>query len=181
MSVQNVRRAIVRARERISSHREYLVSSELRTRAVLIDPVLGALGWDVSDPSVVGIELGANGGFADYTLLHPATGVPVMILEAKRLGVDRLVPVTRQVGGYSDDSGARMLVITNGNLWHVYRNVDGPMVGSNLMALSLTGDDVDRCARTLVQFLGRSRYAPDPSTAWGRPRNGQPITLPLLR
>ena len=39
--------------ERIRSHNAVLRENETRTRMALIDPLLSALGWDISDPGVV--------------------------------------------------------------------------------------------------------------------------------
>ena len=193
MSIRTVTQAILRARESITSQRAALETSELRTRTVLIDPVLGALGWDVSDPTVVRIELGVNGGFADYALLDPETEKPAIILEAKKLGVDKLVPVESQIASYSggDGSSARLVTITNGNLWRVYENAAGPMIGSNLMAVSVTGHTVAECAKELARVLSprhkRRRMSHAVSSRRGE-RNPQrdsltggiPTTPPLL-
>ena len=40
-------------KERMQSYRTDLAEYEMRTRVTLIDPLLRALGWDVSDPTVV--------------------------------------------------------------------------------------------------------------------------------
>ena len=39
--------------ERIQTHSATLRANEIRTRTALIDPMLTALGWDVSDPALV--------------------------------------------------------------------------------------------------------------------------------
>ena len=39
-------------KERMRSHNAALRENETRTRMALIDPLLHALGWDVSDPGV---------------------------------------------------------------------------------------------------------------------------------
>lgn len=44
---------IEKLQERISVHGNSLKQNECRTRAALIDPLLTALGWDVSDPGLV--------------------------------------------------------------------------------------------------------------------------------
>lgn len=193
MSIRSVSQAIIKARESIASQRTSLEISEIRTRAVLIDPVLIALGWEVGDTAVVRIELGLNGGFADYALLDRETEEPLIILEAKKLGVDKLVPVESQIAGYAegDGSSARLVVITNGNLWRAYENIPGPMIGDNLMAISVTGDTPAECAGELVRVLSprRKRRRVSPAVSYGRgERNAQqdslsggiPTTPPLM-
>ena len=70
---------------RIASHGYELRENETRTRMALIDPLLHALGWDVSDPGVVMPEHKMSGGWADYALLRP-DGKPAATVEAKKLG-----------------------------------------------------------------------------------------------
>ncbi len=72
-------------RERIQSHGDALRENETRTRMALVDPLLQALGWDVSDPAVVTPEFKVSGGWADYALLR-SDGPPAATVEAKKLG-----------------------------------------------------------------------------------------------
>ena len=98
-----------------------IARSEAQTRDALINPVLGALGWDVSDPSIVRSEfqVGRQGYRVDYALL--ANGKPIAFLEAKKLSVAE--PSLAQLGGYvldeNDRSGrsVRYCVWTNGDHW----------------------------------------------------------------
>ena len=76
---------IERLQERIRTHGASLRANETRTRMALIDPLLQALGWDVSDPAVVTPEYEARRGRADYALLR-GDGKPAAIVEAKKLG-----------------------------------------------------------------------------------------------
>ena len=75
--------------ERIRSYSAPLRENETRTRMALIDPLLRALDWDVSDPGVVTPEYrikdGVKDGWADYALLRP-DGSPAAAVEAKKLG-----------------------------------------------------------------------------------------------
>ena len=64
---------------------------ETSTRYILIDPILRALGWDLSNPDecVVEYEVARRGNYpatrVDY-VLKCATGQPVVVIEAKRIG-----------------------------------------------------------------------------------------------
>ena len=55
-------------RERLRKHEKYIGEKETRTRVLIIDELLRALGWDVTDPGVVQMELGNNGSAIDYVL-----------------------------------------------------------------------------------------------------------------
>ena len=70
--------------QRIRDHGPTLRENETRTRMALIDPLLAALGWDVSDPAVVTPEYNVSGRWADYALLG-TDGKPAATLEAKKL------------------------------------------------------------------------------------------------
>ena len=53
--------SIAEARKVLKGHDEYLRGNETRTRVLVIDGVLTALGWDIKDPSRVRLEHRANG------------------------------------------------------------------------------------------------------------------------
>ena len=55
-------------RARVSKYAPDLSKNEIRTRAVLIDPMLKVLGWDVADPALVTVEYDVPPGRADYGL-----------------------------------------------------------------------------------------------------------------
>ena len=77
--------AIQTVQQRIREHGNTLSQNEYRTRLALIDPILNALGWDVSDPKLVTPEYQVGSGRADYALLGE-DGKPQAFIEAKRLG-----------------------------------------------------------------------------------------------
>ena len=100
------------------SHDAALRENETRTRMALIDPLLQALGWDVSDPGVVRPEYKVIGGWADYALLRPE-GKPAATLEAKKLG-EALVPHRMQMLNYANASGIGYAGLTDGDHWELY-------------------------------------------------------------
>lgn len=177
MSTRNitraVRHAVLQAKNHIKTQYGLLENSEVQTRTVLIDPVLRALGWDVSNPDMVRVELGRNGGFADYALLDTAAEQLLIIVEAKKLGDEKLERHIPQAAGYAKGEGseARYSVITNGKLWRVFENGNGLM--RNILAISITGDPVDRCAEGLTELL--SSPWPEIATPSGvKTRRNQP-------
>lgn len=72
--------AIETVKRRIQEHGANLRENETRTRVALIDPILEALGWDVSDPSAVILEYDVSGRRADYALLRD-DGKPAATVE----------------------------------------------------------------------------------------------------
>ena len=75
---------IVTARHVIEQHRAHVSKNEIRTRNILVDPVLRALGWDVSVLEDVEVEHGAGQQRVDYALLG-AERKPLVLIEAKKL------------------------------------------------------------------------------------------------
>ena len=92
--------------------------NETRTRMALVDPLLMALGWDVSDPDVVTPEFKVSGGSADYALLR-ADEQPAATVEAKKLG-ERLASHQMQMLNYANASGIDFAALSDGDHWELY-------------------------------------------------------------
>ena len=111
-------------RVRIRVHRPYLETYESRTRTSLIDPLLGALGWDVSNPAHVEIEPKIAGGWADYALLDEKA-MPVALIEAKRLADKDADSALTQSSAYlmtHNRNNPRKIIYcgwTNGDKWEL--------------------------------------------------------------
>ena len=104
---------------RIRSHKAALRENETRTRMALIDPLMHALGWDVSDPGVVTPEYKVSGGWADYALLRPDGRLPAATVEAKKLG-DSLASHRMQMLNYANAAGIDYAGLTDGDHWELY-------------------------------------------------------------
>ena len=103
---------------RIATHGATLRENETRTRMALIDPLLQALGWDTSDPTVVTPEY-QTGGKADYALLD-SNGKPAAVIEAKHLGE----PIGRhqqQMFSYAVMEVIQYASLTDGDQWEIYK------------------------------------------------------------
>lgn len=108
---------MIKQRTKDPETKKSLAANETRTRQVLIDPLLLALGWDVSDPSVVELEYSAGHGRADYALL--GQDGPVAVVEAKRLN-DDMDNHVMQALNYANSRGIKFMVVTNGDDWRMY-------------------------------------------------------------
>ena len=110
-------------RTQIETHGDYL-RLEARTRPVLIDPLLEALGWDVEDPYRVQVEYPiekqyeVGRGFADYVLMRD--GKPLAVIEAKPLRSNLIDKATNQVLNYANARGIAYMVVSDGNTWRVF-------------------------------------------------------------
>ena len=148
MTLDNYVSVIATVKQRIGEHGASLRSSETRTRMSLIDPLLAALGWDVSDPALVTPEYNVNGKFADYALL--AGGTVVVFLEAKKLD-EPLSKHRSQIVSYASELGIRFPALTNGNVWEVYDNSKlVPIEERRILNLSIFDVPAHQCALQLL-------------------------------
>ena len=156
--------------ERMRSHNAALRENETRTRMALIDPLLHALGWDVSDPGVVTPEYKVSGGWADYALLRPE-GQPAATVEAKKLG-EALVPHRMQMLNYANASGIDYAGLTDGNHWELYDVFKrGQLEERRILEVSIARTPAHESALKLLDALARQLGVPSagssqPADSW---------------
>lgn len=152
--------------QRIATHRQSLQQNEVRTRAALIDPLLTALGWDVSDPASVTPEYTVGEGRADYALNGSET-IPAAMVEAKRLGHVLSDDERMQMLNYANARGVRYAAVTDGNAWELYEVFkQAPLEERRLMTVRLMNSPAHELG---LQFLLLWR----PNVA-----SGQPVEAP---
>lgn len=91
MAQKDVEQAIRYANALMEDEDYYAIldSHEMNTRYMLIDPVIRALGWDLSNPDQVTFECDLNDyGRIDYVMFNKK-GDPCILLEAKRSTLGR--------------------------------------------------------------------------------------------
>ena len=134
---------------RLQSHNAALRENETRTRMALIDPLMHALGWDVSDPGVVTPEYKVSGGWADYALLRP-DGRPAATVEAKKLG-DSLASHRMQMLNYANAAGIDYAGLTDGNHWELYNVFKrGQLEERRILEVSIANDPAHESALKLL-------------------------------
>ena len=115
---------------------------EYPTRTIFIDPMLGALGWDVRDPDEVELEHPTvDSKSVDYAM--KVNRKVVLHLEAKQLGdpLDDVKSVT-QVVGYAANDGIEWCVLTNGVRYKVYKASEKASAPDKLLfEVSIDPDD----------------------------------------
>ena len=147
--------------QRIRDHGPTLRENEIRTRMALIDPLLTALGWDVSDPALVTPEYSVDGGWADYALRGPGNQ-PAAIVEAKRLGT-LVENHLSQMVNYCIQEGIAYAGVTDGSHWQLYRTFEPvPMADKIVLDVNISNTRAYECALQLL-LLWR------PNLASGRP------------
>ena len=141
--------AIQTVQQRIRDYGNSLSQNEYRTRLALIDPILNALGWDVSDPALVTPEYQAGNGRADYALLG-SDGKPKAFIEAKRLN-EPLDAHQDQVFKYTWDQKLFYGGLTDGNRW-VLEDVTAAFSGQKgrLLDTMISNETAYQCALKLL-------------------------------
>lgn len=127
-TAQRVRATVRLVRERIAQIKSRKTAvGEQNTKAVLIDPIIEALGWDLRNLEEVVREYRAEpkDNPVDYALLLRRS--PVLFIEAKDLGrnlADRRW--ASQVMGYATVVGVEWCVLTDGDEYRIY-NAHAPV------------------------------------------------------
>lgn len=140
-----------RSRAAIEKHEVVLQKNEIRTRNVLVDPILKALDWDVSNVEDVEVEYstGTQGNQrVDYALLGEDRK-PLVLLEAKKLNED-LNSHRTQMLAYCTEVGVRYGVLTDGNCWDLY-NIwrEAPLDERRELQIVLTSREASIAAQLL--------------------------------
>ena len=155
---------------RITTHGPSLRENETRTRTALIDTLLTALRWDVSDPALVTPEY-RTGGWADYALIGPGNK-PAAIIEAKRLG-SVVENHLEQAVGYCIQEGIAYAGVTDGNHWQLYRTFEPvPLVEKLVLDVNLYNSPAHESALKLL-LLWR------PNLASGQPVIANPSIVDI--
>lgn len=121
MALDDLKEVIEKLQSMISVHGDYLSAYETRTRQVLIDPLLQALGWEVSDPGTVQLEYKLReerNERADYGLMW--ANEPIAVIEAKHLGKSLKDNETKQANTYANENGIPYIIVTDGDRWEMY-------------------------------------------------------------
>jgi len=135
-------------------HQNILSKNEAATRAALIDPVLRALGWDISDPQRVEVEKTEGGSQIDYAL--QSDGEYKFAIEAKKLEED-LTKHFVQIATYSITLKVADLFITDGIRWDHYQDISHNNQDP-VRKLHLTSDALSDVAAYLVQHLDAALF-----------------------
>lgn len=141
-------------KQRIAQHRDVLSRNEAVTRYALIDPMLTALGWDLSDPAQALVEYNTpGGGIADYALLAGRAN-PQAVVEAKRLSRP-LTDALNQSITYCVGQGIPYFVVTDGEQWAAYETFRPvPVQDKLILTFSLNSETQPAVMKALWLWRG---------------------------
>jgi predicted type IV restriction endonuclease len=105
------------------------LATEEATKTALVLPFIGAMGYDVFDPTEVVPELVADVGTkrgekVDYAIRR--NGEIIMLIECKSVGVKLDIEGASQLYRYFSVTKARIAVLTDGVRYHFYSDLDEP-------------------------------------------------------
>ena len=155
--LSNLSDTLIQIQESAKLYKKTLQRNEAATRAVLIDPVLRALGWDTANTNMVEVEKTMDSVRADYAL-YDNNAIPRIIVEAKALGIDlNQNKLVMALVGYAFSFGLNDVFLTDGIIWEHYDNFEpGNLSPSKI--LNLVTDDPVNCAAYFVQHLDAAKY-----------------------
>ena len=136
---------------RIREHATSFSQNEYRTRICLIDPLLHALGWDVSDPKSVTLEHQLGNRRVDYALLGE-DGKPRVFIEAKHLGENlESEEFQDQVFNYAWRQKLKFVGLTDGNRW-IIEDLQARLNDddSRILDITVSTESPDVCAQRFL-------------------------------
>ncbi len=152
-ALRKVRRSIAQVRER----KDHI--GEQNTKSVLIDPVLAALGWDLTDLDEVFLEYKhkPQDNPVDYALLLQRS--PRLFVEAKELDTNLDDHKWKsQIISYASVAGVEWCVLTDGDRYCIY-NAYAPVDVEQKLFRSVIVSDASQDASTLdtLELLSKEK------------------------
>lgn len=121
----------------------------------IVMPLLGALGWDTSDPQLVMPEFTSGRGRVDFAICSRADQ-PIAFIEVK--GVGRSLDGDRQLFEYAFHEGVPLCILTDGREWSFYLpSGQGSYEDRRVYRLHIEERETDECVRILNRYLSFSR------------------------
>lgn len=151
MPIHDLHQTLATIRDRIAEHRAHIGAVERRTRQLLVEPLLGALGWQLCDPHQVEIQprlqFTSTAGIprADYALRN--TERRLAYIEVVSLDSREMLGVADQTLSNASADGVEYCVVTDGDTWSLI-DVFEPEYSArrNLVEFRVTRDSLVECA-----------------------------------
>jgi hypothetical protein len=107
--------------------------NEANTKALLIEPLLLALGWNLADIDTVEREVKVfEGTFLDYAL--KVDSIPRLYIEAKGMSENLAdKKFIAQTINYANNDGVTWCILTNGLRYHVYKTNEPVVMDQKLL------------------------------------------------
>jgi predicted type IV restriction endonuclease len=157
--LSNLCDVLIQIQDSANLYESTLTSNEAATRAVLVDPVLRALGWDTANTNMVEVEKTLDQVRADYAL-YDNNSIPRIIVEAKSLGTDlNQKKLVMSLVNYAFGFGLKDVFLTDGLVWHHFDDFQ-PGYLEPRKVIDLVKNNPVECAAYLVQHLDAAKFWP---------------------
>lgn len=138
-----------------------LVTEEATKNAIVMPFISRVLGYDVFNPEEVVPEFVCDVGTKkgekiDYAITR--NGNIQMLIEAKKIGEALSLDHASQLVRYFSVSNARIGVLTNGQYWHFYTDLDKPNIMDSKPFLRLDLLDIDPYALPELKKLTKDTF-----------------------
>ncbi|AQX15367.1 restriction endonuclease [Tessaracoccus lapidicaptus] len=153
--------AIKELATKVTDHGRALLTEEATKTAVVLPFIARVLGYDVFDPSEVLPEFTSDigtkkGEKVDFAILRG--GDVQMLIECKPIGAPLDINHASQLFRYFHVTNARIGVLTNGQYWHFFTDLDQPNKMDQHPFLRLNLLDVDPYALPELQKMTKSTF-----------------------
>lgn len=140
---------------KIRQHKANIQTEEATKNAFVMPFISGVLGYDVFDPAEVVPEFAADIGIKraekiDYAIVHD--GQVRILIEAKKISEPLGFEHASQLYRYFAATSARIAILTNGQTYEVYSDLDAPNLMDAKPFLVLDFADIDE---TLLPELAK--------------------------
>ena len=137
------------------------IQTEEATKNAMVMPFIGALGYNVFDPTEVTPELNADIGIkkgekVDYAILQQ--GKPIMLFECKHHSADLSKVHASQLYRYFSVTEARFGVLTNGIAYWFYTDLDDPNKMDNKPFFEFSMLDIRETAVEELKKFSKSSF-----------------------
>lgn len=149
--------------KRVRLHRDRL-GNEQMTKNTLVMPFIQALGYDVFNPAEVVAEFSAPIGEykdarVDYAIL--SDGKPILIIECKTLGTPLEFKHCNQLQVYFHGTEAPIGILTDGNRYRFYSDLEAPNRMDTKPYMEFTLDDMEEALIPELRKLAKGRFDRD--------------------
>lgn len=147
--------------DKLRTQREFTLTEEATKNAFVMPFLHTVLGYDVFDPNEVVPEFVADVGLkrgekVDYAIKHD--GIVQILIEVKKAAVPLDLEHASQLYRYFAVTNARIAILTNGQVWKFYTDLDQPNRMDSKPFLVLDLLDIDRVAVPEIAKLARGNF-----------------------
>lgn len=172
MTIKAVEDAIQQVRQQLEDYPQSTTAShgwrylERATRYALIDPILLALGWDLTRPDQCSFEADPKWEswvkpHVDYVLWRPSE-LAAVVIEAKSADSKLGTPEQEgQLERYSEGLKSGIAVLTNGKVWYLYNlnfRQREEFGDKKVEDVDVLNGSVNAAARTLHERIGAHNW-----------------------